>query len=140
MIGRELAATQATIVLRSGAYVTHDDGYYRERTPFTRIDGELRPALEVFAHVLSIPEPGMAVVGLGKRDAPYDEGLPIPRRPGLTVVKMQDQHTIVRGEGLAVGDVLAFGISHPCTAFDKWRTLPVVDPGYELVSTITTHF
>ncbi|MEU0566893.1 alanine racemase [Nonomuraea sp. NPDC005983] len=139
VIGRELVATQARILLRSGAYVTHDDGYYRERTPFNRIDGELRPALEVFAQVLSTPEPGLAIIGLGKRDAPYDEGLPIPRRPGVTVLKMQDQHTVVRGD-LRVGELVAFGVSHPCTAFDKWRRLPVVDRDYRVVGTINTHF
>ncbi|MGP3955290.1 alanine racemase [Nonomuraea sp. 3N208] len=140
VIGRELVAAQARILLRSGAYVSHDDGYYRERTPFNRIDGELRPALEVWAHVLSTPEPGLAIVGMGKRDAPFDEGLPIPRRDGVTVVKMQDQHTIVRADGLKPGDLLAFGISHPCTAFDKWRVLPLVDPDYRVVGTIETNF
>lgn len=140
LIGRHLAAAQARIVLRSGAYVTHDDGFYRERTPFTRIDGELRPALEVWAHVLSTPEPGLAVVGMGKRDAPYDEGLPIPKRDGATVVKMYDQHTVVRADGLTPGDLLAFGISHPCTAFDKWRELPLVDREHRVVGIITTHF
>ncbi|MFI6477117.1 alanine racemase [Nonomuraea sp. NPDC050663] len=135
VIGRELVTTQARVLLRSGAYVTHDDGYYRERTPFTRIDGSLQPALEVFAHVLSTPEPGLAVVGMGKRDAPFDEGLPIPRKAGLEVVKMQDQHTIVRGPA-EVGELLAFGISHPCTAFDKWREMPLVDEDYQVVETI----
>ncbi|MEU6997181.1 alanine racemase [Nonomuraea sp. NPDC046570] len=141
VIGRELVATQARIVLRAGAYVSHDDGYYRERTPFNRIDGSLRPAFEVFAHVLSTPEPGLAIVAMGKRDAPYDEGLPIPRREGVTVVAMQDQHTILRDtSGLRVGDLVSFGISHPCTAFDKWRTLLTVDENYTVVGTITTHF
>ncbi|GAA3573971.1 alanine racemase [Nonomuraea rosea] len=140
VIGRELVATQARILLRSGAYVTHDDGYYRERTPFNRIEGELRPALEVWGHVLSTPEPGLAVIGMGKRDAPYDEGLPIPRRGGVTITKMQDQHTVVRADGLRPGDLLAFGISHPCTAFDKWRVLPLVDRDYRVVGTITTNF
>ncbi|MFC5826981.1 alanine racemase [Nonomuraea insulae] len=140
VIGRELVATQARIVLRSGAYVTHDDGYYREHTPFNRIDGELRPALEVWAHVLSTPEPGLAIVGMGKRDAPYDEGLPIPRRDGVTIMKMQDQHTVVRADGLKPGDLLAFGISHPCTAFDKWRVLPLVNRDYRVVGTISTNF
>ncbi|MFI6793484.1 alanine racemase [Nonomuraea sp. NPDC050383] len=140
VIGRELVATKATVVLRSGAYVTHDDGYYRERTPFNRMDGELRPALEVWAHVLSVPEPGMAVVGMGKRDAPYDEGLPVPKRGGVAVTRMQDQHTVVQADGLRPGDLLAFGISHPCTAFDKWRVLPVVDRDYRIVGEITTHF
>ncbi|MGI5269402.1 alanine racemase [Nonomuraea sp. CA-218870] len=140
VIGRHLAATQARILLRSGAYVTHDDGFYRERTPYNRMDGELRPALEVWAHVLSTPEPGLAVVGMGKRDAPYDEGLPVPRRGGVTVVAMWDQHTIVRADGLRPGDLLAFGISHPCTAFDKWRQLPLVDGDYRIAGTITTRF
>ncbi|WP_219464009.1 alanine racemase [Nonomuraea rhizosphaerae] len=140
IIGRELVASQARIVLRSGAYVSHDDGFYREHTPFNRIPGELRPALEVWAHVLSTPEPGLAIVGLGKRDASYDEGLPIPRRGGVTVVQMKDQHTIVRADGLKPGDLLAFGISHPCTAFDKWRTMPVVDRDYRLVGRISTRF
>ncbi|MER7501402.1 alanine racemase [Nonomuraea pusilla] len=140
VIGRELVATQAVVVLRSGAYVTHDDGYYHDRTPFNRIEGELRPALEVWAHVLSTPEPGLAIVGMGKRDAPYDEGLPVARRGGVTVTRMQDQHTIVQAEGLRPGDLLAFGISHPCTAFDKWRRLPVVDRDYRVVGVVTTNF
>lgn len=138
VIGRELVATQARVMLRSGAYVSHDDGYYRERTPFTRIPGSLLPAFEIFAHVLSTPEPGLAIVGMGKRDAPYDEGLPIPRG-SFEVVKMQDQHTVVRGS-LQVGELVSFGISHPCTAFDKWRTLPLVDSSYRVVGTINTHF
>ncbi|MGW2146172.1 alanine racemase [Nonomuraea bangladeshensis] len=140
VIGRELAAVQARILLRSGAYVTHDEGYYRERTPFTRIGGELRPALEVWAYVLSVPEPGLAIVGMGKRDAPYDEGLPIPRHEGATVLKVQDQHTLLRADGLAPGDLVSFGISHPCTAFDKWRMLPVVDEDYRVVGTLSTDF
>ncbi|GLW05249.1 amino acid deaminase [Microtetraspora sp. NBRC 13810] len=151
VIGRELAACQATIILRSGAYVSHDDGYYRERTPYTRIDGELRAALEVWAHVLSVPEPGLAVLGFGKRDAPCDEGMPVPkavRREGRTkplegveVVKVQDQHTICAGEaGLRPGDLVCFGISHPCTAFDKWRVLPVVDDRHVVVDLLRTYF
>ncbi|MBE1565886.1 alanine racemase [Nonomuraea africana] len=139
VVGRELVATQATIILRSGAYVSHDDGYYRERTPFNRIEGSLEPAFEIWAHVLSTPEPDLAIIGMGKRDVPFDEGLPIPRRAGLTVLKTQDQHTIVRG-ALEVGELVAFGISHPCTAFDKWRVLPLVDADYTVVGTINTHF
>ncbi|MFD1931816.1 alanine racemase [Nonomuraea mangrovi] len=139
VIGRELVTAQTRIILRAGAYVTHDDGYYRERTPFNRVEGSLEPAFEIWAHVLSTPEPGLAIIGMGKRDAPYDEGLPVPRRPGLTVVKMQDQHTVVQGT-LEVGELVAFGISHPCTAFDKWRVLPLVDDDYTVVGTINTHF
>ncbi|MBB2909855.1 D-serine deaminase-like pyridoxal phosphate-dependent protein [Streptosporangium becharense] len=145
VIGRELAACQARIVLRSGAYISHDDGYYRERTPYTRIEGELRAALEIWAHVLSVPEPGLAVVGFGKRDAPFDEGLPVPRGAvaDATVLKVQDQHAMLRlppGSPVKPGDLVCFGISHPCTAFDKWRVMPVVDDDYVVVDLINTCF
>ncbi|ACZ84546.1 alanine racemase [Streptosporangium roseum] len=145
LIGRELAACQARIMLRSGAYVSHDDGYYRERTPYTRIEGELRAALEIWAHVLTVPEPGLAVVGFGKRDAPFDEGLPVPRGAiaDATVLKVQDQHAVLRlGPDARVkpGDLVSFGISHPCTAFDKWRVIPVVDDDYVVVDLINTYF
>ncbi|MBB4914428.1 alanine racemase [Streptosporangium saharense] len=145
VIGRELATCQARVVLRSGAYVSHDDGYYRERTPYNRIEGELRAALEVWAHVLSVPEPGLAVVGFGKRDAPFDEGLPVPKGAveGATVLKVQDQHALLRlapGSEVRPGDLVSFGISHPCTAFDKWRVIPVVDDDHTVVDLITTYF
>ncbi|MFJ2031151.1 alanine racemase [Streptosporangium sp. NPDC087985] len=145
VIGRELAACQARIMLRSGAYVSHDDGYYRERTPYTRIEGELRAALEIWAHVLSVPEPGLAVVGFGKRDAPFDEGLPVPRGAvaDATVLRVQDQHAVLRltpDSPVKPGDLVSFGISHPCTAFDKWRVIPVVDDDYVVVDLITTWF
>ncbi|WP_344970879.1 alanine racemase [Streptosporangium fragile] len=145
VIGRELADCQARVMLRSGAYVSHDDGYYRERTPYNRIEGELRAALEVWAHVLSVPEPGLAVVGFGKRDAPVDEGLPVPRGAvaDATVLKVQDQHAVLRlapGSPVKPGDLVSFGISHPCTAFDKWRVMPVVDDDYVVVGLINTFF
>ncbi|GAA0809476.1 alanine racemase [Spirilliplanes yamanashiensis] len=137
-------------VLRSGAYVTHDDGYYREHTPFARIAGELRPALAVWAQVLSTPEPGLAIVGMGKRDAPFDEGLPEPQvirragvlrsADGLVVTRLQDQHCYVEGSGLRIGDLVRFGISHPCTAFDKWRALPVVDDDDVVRDVLETYF
>ena len=129
-------------LLRSGAYVTHDDGIYRERTPFNRLAGEgvLHAALGVWAQVLSTPEPGLALVGMGKREVPYDEGLPEPqlvRRPdgttrevtGPRVTRVNDHHAFLEtgGETLAPGDLILFGVSHPCTAFDKWRAIPVVD-------------
>lgn len=142
-------------VLRSGAYVTHDDGYYREHTPFTRVRGEggLEAALELWAQVLSTPEPGLAIAGMGKRDAPFDEGLPVPtgiRRAsgavapagGLTVTRLMDQHAFLAVDGVEVrpGDLVRFGISHPCTAFDKWRAIPLVDDAGVVVDVIRTYF
>jgi D-serine deaminase-like pyridoxal phosphate-dependent protein len=143
------------VILRSGASVTHDDGYYGAKTPFHRIpdEGPLAAALEVWAQVTSMPEPGLAVVGMGKRDAPFDEGLPVVldvRRDGLvepitglTVTKLMDQHAYVSvapDADLRVGDLLRFGISHPCTAFDKWRHIPVVDDDHRVVDVLHTYF
>ncbi|MBO3741065.1 alanine racemase [Actinoplanes flavus] len=145
----------ARLVLRSGASVTHDDGFYRERTPFVRVpdEGPLAAALEIWAQVLSAPEPGLALAGMGKRDAPFDEGLPVPleiRRPdgviesaeGLRVTKLNDHHTYLQVDGVVLGpgDLVRFGISHPCTAFDKWRDIPVVDEQRRVVDVLHTYF
>jgi D-serine deaminase-like pyridoxal phosphate-dependent protein len=148
-------------VLRSGAYVVHDDGFYRGISPFDEAAAPDGPRFHVAMHglarVLSHPEPGLALVDGGKRDFPYDEGLPIPRRSardlggpwaplvGAEVVAMNDQHTYVRSpepEGLPVGSVVTLGLSHPCTAFDKWRVLPVVESaGSDLVvDLVRTYF
>jgi D-serine deaminase-like pyridoxal phosphate-dependent protein len=57
---------------------------------------------------------------------------------------MNDQHTFVRGADLNVGDVVRLGLSHPCTAFDKWRLIPVVsdvdEPDPVVVDLIHTYF
>ncbi|MFJ4045806.1 alanine racemase [Microbacterium sp. NPDC089987] len=130
-------------VLRSGAYIVHDDGFYRGISPFDEGGAPDGPrfvnAMHGIARVVSRPEDGLALVDAGKRDLPYDEGLPIPRAAAddlagpwhpldATLSAMNDQHSYVRpAEPLDVGSVVRFGLSHPCTAFDKWRVLPVVD-------------
>jgi D-serine dehydratase len=127
------------VALRSGCYVTHDDGLYARASPLP----QLRPALELWARVLSCPEPGLAIAGFGKRDAPYDIDLPIVRIPtGLTVTSLNDQHAFIRDEHgtLRVGDVLVCGISHPCTAFDKWSLIPVLDDDDVVIEAIRTLF
>ncbi|PRY27537.1 alanine racemase [Pseudosporangium ferrugineum] len=138
--GQWLDGHTVRALLRSGASVTHDEGFYRERTPFNREPGEgtLAPGLEMYAQVLSTPEPGLAIVGMGKRDAPFDEGLPVTSSGEVT--KMNDHHTYVHSSGAAVGDVLRFGLSHPCTAFDKWRFIPVADDDDVVVDVLHTYF
>ncbi|MET0422838.1 MAG: alanine racemase [Actinoplanes sp.] len=146
---------EVRLVLRSGASVTHDDGFYRERTPFGRVpeEGPLDAALEIWAQVISTPEPGLALAGMGKRDAPFDEGLPVPRSirrvdgstapaTGIEVVKLNDHHTYLTNASdlLTPGDLVCFGISHPCTAFDKWRTIPVLDDDHLVVDVLETYF
>jgi len=129
-------------VLRSGCYVTHDAGMYAATSPFgdqPRTSSRLREALFVWAPILSRPEPGLALAGLGRRDASADAGLPVPRvirRDGVaepfdaTVFAVNDQHAYLRvpeTSRVAVGDLVAFGISHPCTTFDKWKGIPIVE-------------
>jgi D-serine deaminase-like pyridoxal phosphate-dependent protein len=128
------------VVVRAGSYLTHDDGLYAETTPLP----QLRAAFELWARVLSCPEPGLAIAGFGKRDAPYDIGLPIVRRPdaGITVEALNDQHAFLRdpAAALAVGDTVVCGISHPCTAFDKWPLIGVIDDDDVVIDAIRTHF
>lgn len=134
-----------TVILRSGAYQLHDSGFYATVSPFGRdgADRRLLPALSLWSRVLSRPEPDLAILDAGRRDAPFDEGLPVPElvrdRPdgadalaGAAVTALNDQHAFLRldparSADLVVGDVVRLGISHPCTALDKWRLLPVID-------------
>jgi D-serine deaminase-like pyridoxal phosphate-dependent protein len=129
------AVPGAEVVLRSGAYLVHDDGFYRGISPLARGAGTtaFRSAMHGWARVISSPEPGLALLDGGKRDFPYDEGLPVPqlvRGRGAVageVTAVNDQHAFLRGAAVEVGDVVRLGLSHPCTAFDKWTLIPVLD-------------
>jgi D-serine deaminase-like pyridoxal phosphate-dependent protein len=152
--GAWLPGHQVRTILRSGAYIAHDDGFYRDRTPFRRIPGDLIPALELWAQITSMPEPGLAIAGVGKREAPYDEGLPVPLRirgrdgreepaTGLRVTRLNDHHAFIEvgaGANAQVGDLICFGVSHPCTAFDKWSVIPVLDGAEVVVDLLRTYF
>jgi D-serine deaminase-like pyridoxal phosphate-dependent protein len=43
------------------------------------------------------------------------------------VSALNDQHTYLRDAEVVVGDVVRLGVSHPCTAFDRWTLIPVLD-------------
>ncbi|MEV5430054.1 amino acid deaminase [Streptomyces sp. NPDC052701] len=144
-------------LLRSGAYVSHDDGHYRRLTPFNRVprEGALEPAFRLWAQVVSRPSPRQAFVNAGKRDAAHDLDLPVaqvvrpggggPERPatGVSVTALSDQHAWLRTEPeaeLEVGDWLGMGLSHPCTSFDKWPLIPLVRADGTVVDYIRTFF
>ena len=64
---------------------------------------------------------------------------------GWDMTRTNDQHPYLEGTdplgaALAVGVLLELGISHPCTAFDKWRAIPVIDAGQRVVDVVTTWF
>jgi D-serine deaminase-like pyridoxal phosphate-dependent protein len=145
------------VLLRSGAYLVHDDGHYSGVSPFSRDLGRpLTAAMHGWARVLSRPEADLALLDGGKRDFPYDEGLPTPQRVrggsdgffrGASVSAFADQHAFLRlqpGTALEVGDVVRLGLSHPCTAFDKWTLIPVLDdassPDPRVVDLVRTFF
>ncbi|MEV0175190.1 alanine racemase [Streptomyces sp. NPDC050803] len=142
-------------LLRSGAYVSHDDGHYRKLTPFNRVpeEGALEPAFRLWAQVVSRPSPEQAFVNAGKRDAAYDLDLPFAQvvrrdgveRPatGIEVTALSDQHAWLRTApeaDLEVGDWLGLGLSHPCTSFDKWQLIPLAEADGTVVDYIRTFF
>ena len=156
------AAGRFLSVLRPGSYVAHDHGIYKEAQCCvldrrSDLHEGLRPALEVWAHVQSLPEPGFAVIALGKRDVAYDAGLPVPLRrypagvipavgddvAACKVTAVMDQHafmTVAPGIELRVGDIISFGTSHPCLTFDKWRTGLLVDEQLRVIESMQTCF
>lgn len=156
-------ARATRVVTRSGCYLTHDSASYRrffadiaDRTPSAMAGGGPRPALEVWAYVQSRPEPGKVLLTMGKRDIGADEmppaetwyrpgtaGLPAAVPPGHRVVGFNDQHChmlVPENSPLQVGDMVSFGVSHPCLTFDKWQVLAVVDDGYDVVGAVKTFF
>jgi D-serine dehydratase len=156
IVARELATTEMTVILRSGGYLFHDHGLYAQVTPAARgVAGApvLQPALELWAQVVSRPEPGLALLSAGRRDAGFDAGLPVPlrtiRRDGETadlageVIAVNDQHAYLRldpGTALVPGDLVCLGISHPCTTLDKWRLIPVLDDEDHVIDVVHTFF
>ncbi|MFC7305227.1 amino acid deaminase [Streptomyces monticola] len=144
-------------LLRSGAYVSHDDGHYKELTPFNRVpeEGTLQPAFRLWAQVVSRPNPEQAFTNAGKRDAAYDLHLPAAQvvrdardgsqRPatGIEVTGLSDQHAWLRTSpeaDLEVGDWVGMGLSHPCTSFDKWQLIPLVEADGTVTDYIRTYF
>jgi len=153
------------VLLRSGCYLVHDSHFYQQlidqleaRSPIAASLGEgLRPALEVWAYVHSRPEPTRVIAGLGKRDIGEDVARPTPlawARPGPNaaplplgdthrVVRLDDQHAyldVPADSPLQPGDMISLGISHPCTTFDKWRLLYIVDDALIVTGSVRTYF
>ncbi len=150
------------VVTRSGCYLSHDSAMYRRffsdivaRTPEAAAGGGLRPALEVWAYVQSRPEPTKLLLAMGKRDVGADEA-PVAQtwfRPGMNapeavpaghlVTGFNDQHchmAVPANSPFRLGDMVSFGVSHPCLTFDKWPVICMVDDDYNVTSAIRTFF
>jgi len=152
------------LILRPGCYLTHDIGAYRvaqqrilkSSTVARNMGSNLQPALQIWGYVQSVPEAEKAIINFGRRDVAFDAGLPVPVlhcRPGgaqpvatpesWKLTRIMDQHSFLHfaaGDDVRLGDMIAFDISHPCTTFDKWRYLPVLDSGYRVIDVVQTFF
>ena len=148
-------------VLRSGCYITHDHGNYTRFLALLEkregLNSSLLPALEVWTMVQSVPEPGLALLTGGRRDLSYDLEMPIPQQlaprgcatasavpAGWTISSLNDHHAYLRfdpqGDAPQVGDRVSLGISHPCTTFDKWRWLPLIEDDGAITGAVQTLF
>ncbi|KWT99645.1 amino acid deaminase [Vibrio toranzoniae] len=157
--------TDYLAIIRPGCYAIHDTGIYLDAQSKVlqraqvnqgyacELGGDLESALEVWAYVISRPEPTKLVIGLGKRDVAFDAGLPIAERgyrngedisvKGLTATAVMDQHTFVETDSsseIEVGDMIAFSTSHPCLTFDKWRYIAISDDDYQVTNWVETCF
>lgn len=153
-------------VIRPGCYLIHDTGIYQDaqndvlkRSQLAcNLGGDLESTLEVWAYVQSIPEPGLAVIGMGKRDVAFDDGMPTPellfrpqgneKKPASIdkewqITAVMDQHAFLQcpeDADIKVGDMIAFSTSHPCLTFDKWRHILMIDDDYNVKSILHTYF
>lgn len=155
IVSRELNkfGTDSLVILRSGCYIAHDHGFYSRRYPFVGAtpDEVFLPAIELWSQVLAQPEVGLAILNTGKRDVgiDLDQPLPIKRYSGEIlsmkgkIDHLNDQHAFMHVDStqeIIVGDLVALGISHPCTTLDKWRLIPMIDDDYQVVDCIHTYF
>ena len=137
------------LLLRSGGYITHDHKYYEEIYPFASTDRSFQPAIEVWGQVISKPERDFGVLNLGKRDIGNDLHNPIPIKSydgqvksfSAVIEKLNDQHGYLRGkQEFSLAQLIGLGISHPCTTFDKWGLIPLVNDDYDLIDCMQTFF
>ncbi|MBV2128571.1 amino acid deaminase [Arsukibacterium indicum] len=155
--------TDMQIVLRPGCYISHDQGIYCQaqhaidsRSKLAaKLGSSLVNALQIAVYVQSLPEPGLAILAFGKRDAAFDAGLPqadalyrdgqliCDKLTDCQTVKVMDQHAFWHYSPQVtpkVGDIVLLSTSHPCLTFDKWRELWLTDDNYNLLHTVETRF
>ena len=116
------------------------------------------PSLLLWAHIISINDSGLAIINFGKRDVSFDLGNPIPiniyrnrkifkkikyNSTSLSIYKLNDQHAFLRHNNkikLKIGDLISFGVSHPCITIDKWRCIYLINSNHDIIDVYKTFF
>ncbi|HET7415674.1 MAG TPA: alanine racemase [Arthrobacter sp.] len=147
-------------IIRSGAYLTHDSDFYARRSPLdsgrNESVGQLLPSIEVWAQILSRPEPGLIIAGAGRRDVNSDSGLPLPRKAipfndeagqrdvsNWNVFELNDQHAFIQvpdDDPAQPGDLVTLAISHPCTLHQRWSAPLLIDDDDRVVGIARSYF
>lgn len=146
-------------IIRSGAYLTHDSDFYARRSPLdsgrNESVGQLLPSIEVWAQILSRPEPGLVIAGAGRRDVNSDSGLPLPRSvvpfdrsarrdvSNWNVFELNDQHAFIQvpeDDPAQPGDLVTLAISHPCTLHQRWSAPLLIDDDDRVVGIARSYF
>ena len=149
------------VVLRSGCYLTHDSGIYERVSPLA--DTRRRtwvPAGDGAVGARCCPGPSRSSPSSGSASATCRSTSICPiaadrahAAPAMSVraertarrsVELNDQHAYARGragpDARAWATWCGCGLSHPCTAFDKWRVIPVLDDEDRVIDAIATFF
>ena len=135
-----------------------------ERGGLELVDGRVAvrdaflPALELWCSVVTVQDTGTALLNIGRRDLYGEFGYPTPlrlyrdgqlletfdlERSEVAITIAYDHHAIVRCSGrlrVAVGDVVACGISHPSASFERWDVVYRVDEEFTIIEALKTFF
>ncbi|MDR3685095.1 MAG: hypothetical protein P4L11_15305, partial [Geothrix sp.] len=68
---------------------------------------------------------------------------PMPAPEDWRITTLYDQHAkleVPAEADLEIGDLVGCAISHPCTTFDKWQLVYLVDEQYRVVEAVKTFF
>ncbi|MGH2408349.1 MAG: hypothetical protein ACRDF7_09760, partial [Candidatus Limnocylindrales bacterium] len=65
------------------------------------------------------------------------------RAAGVEVTLLNDQHAFLALDAaieLEPGDLVGFGTTHPCTTFDRWQVIPILDDDFAVIDVVRTFF
>ena len=125
----------------AACYLTHDDGLYQRTSPLACTPG----AAACWAQVVldTRARPGPAHHGPPRRvvrPGPANAARPARQHRDQAQRPARVSAGRTGGAALEIGAWVEFGISHPCTVFDKWQMIPVLDDDDRVVELIRTFF